>query len=248
LNTPPSSNFPGEGDVAFGILKNQDTCFSNNESSWGANDIFSGAELQAPISAIGYSPLESEDSVSIRLGLSELAFNYFENGACFKGGAQTRLVSFHGMAVAGKLSNDSSYCSSYVYQCVASNSGWPGCPATGSFVTLASGMFSIPAGHNGVVYFSARTNVQGDASDPGGDFYIGIRIDGIDVGSIGTQQLNYPNGASRRAVSASYLSASGGSSSNTLGVGSHSIEVYARATGSYIHLSATKGLTLVYFD
>ena len=150
------------------------------------------------------------------------------------------------MTVAGSHAVDSSACKTFVFQCVGSSSGWPGCPATGEGKVLASKSVYIPSGHHSVVLFSA-SRVQGDAADFGGNVSLEIAIDGVRRGSVGVQQLQYPQGSSSRTLTASYFCADGPDSSR-LNPGNHFVEVVAYAQGSFAHVSATKDLSLVYFD
>lgn len=253
-NTPATTN--SEGDAAWGIYlspstsaSNSQLCLGNDEASWSVNDLWRGAELHAPL--YGHAFHSVDPGNQIRLNVGELVFNdstnNFENAVCYRVGARTQLVSLWGMTIAGSQAVDSSDCRTFVFQCVGSSSSWPGCPATGQNKVLASKTIYVPSGHNGIVFFSAKTRVQGDSSDYGGNVFLEIHVDGVRRGSVGVQQLQYPNGSSSRTLTASYLSADGPDSSR-LAPGYHTVEVVARAQGSFAHVAATKDLPLVYFD
>lgn len=114
----------------------------------------------------------------------------------------------------------------------------------GTNTVIAETTVNIPNGHNGVVFFKATTRIQGDPSDIGGNISLWINIDGKDVGTIGVQQIKSPNSVSARMIAASYVS----SGNNKLSTGQHTVKVYAKADGKFIHLTGTNELPLVYFD
>lgn len=252
-NTPASTN--SEGDAAWGIYRssspytaNNQLCLGNDEASWSVNDLWRGAELQSPLYGHGYHLMNPGDE--LRLAVGELVFNdsinNFENAVCYRAGAGTQLISLYGMQISGSAPVDSSDCKTYVWNCVGSSIGWPGCPATGNAKVLAQKTINIPTGHNGIVFFSAKTRVQGAGTDSG-NVFLEIRVNGVRRGSVGVQQLKSPDGSSSRTLTASYLSADGPSSSR-LSPGNHTIQVVAYAQGTFDHVSATKDLPLVYFD
>jgi hypothetical protein len=117
-------------------------------------------------------------------------------------------------------------------------------PAVGTDVPLAAATLDLPAGHDGVVMFLAKTRVQGDLADAGGTASLHLALDGRPVGSIGVQQLAAPDGASQRTVAASYLAAG----DQALAPGRHTVVVYGRADGQFKHLAMVKDLNLIWFD
>ena len=84
----------------------------------------------------------------------------------------------------------------------------------------------------------------GDNADPGGLVQLWLTIDGIRRGSLGAQEIKAPSGVAQRTVSASYLSAGKGA----LKPGRHTVGVYARADGQFVHLSLVRDIPLVWFD
>lgn len=99
-------------------------------------------------------------------------------------------------------------------------------------VTIASKTINIPSDHNGVIFVSGKSRVQGIGPGTFETFRMGIRIDGVKVGTTGLQQLSGPGQEeSSRGVTASYVS-----SPNTLSPGNHTVEVYARTTGDFDHV------------
>ena len=110
------------------------------------------------------------------------------------------------------------------YFCVA---GWNGgtCGAENQPIEIASETFTVPASHDGIVYFSARVRAQGDPADGAGDVLLWIEIDGIQAGSHGVQQLGGAgNSVSQRSLCASYLA----TGANALAQGNHVVKLFAR--------------------
>ncbi len=206
------------------------------------NDIYSGAELQAPMYTHSLYSVSGNNTISLKA--SELSFIDHENEACYRIGAQTRLISLWGMQVTGGTVASSQSCYREDFVCVGSSSGSPGCLPAGSRTAIAITNFSVPAGHNGVILFMAKTRFQADANDQGGNALLWINVDGVDVGTVGVQQINDPNGESSRTATASYLAAG----SNRLSAGGHTVTVYASANGYFLHLAATKDLPLIFLD
>jgi hypothetical protein len=114
----------------------------------------------------------------------------------------------------------------------------------GTDVLLASQTINIPDHHSGVVMFAAKSRVQGDQTDAGGIIQMWLTVDGAPRGSVGLQQIKAPSGDSQRTISASYLAAG----SNRLTPGSHTIQVYGRAEGSFIHIVLLRDVPLIWFD
>lgn len=67
--------------------------------------------------------------------------------------------------------------------CVGSSSNWMGCPTVGTDVLLARATITVPASPAGVVMLLAKTRVQGDRSDLGGNARLWLTIDGRRRGS-----------------------------------------------------------------
>ena len=170
----------------------------------------------------------------------------------YKVGTNARLVTLTGgMTVYGKALNsnfnyqDDGLYRRFAYVCIGTNGENPACPPEGTEVVLAEGTVSIPTGHNGVVLFSAKTRVQGDATDGGGTVYLYIKIDGVVKGSLGIQQLSpAPYADSTRTICASYLS----TATDALSVGNHTVQVIGKAAGDFKNLSMNACLPLLWFD
>ncbi|MGH9622734.1 MAG: hypothetical protein ACRD4G_00150 [Bryobacteraceae bacterium] len=216
----------------------------NNSSSWSDNDMFTGAELQAPMYNQGFFNT-SPGQHKVSLDATAEPYGSTPDNVWYRVGAGSRLILLNGgMTVAGKVTPDTQVNHRFDYRCIGSSQGWPGCPSTGTDVVLDDVTISIPQGHNGVVMFSGMTRVQGDTSDGGGNVSIWITIDGVPVSSHGVQQLDYPNGDSTRTICTSYLAAG----SNALSPGNHDVQLHAEASGGFIHLSVTQDLPLIWFD
>jgi len=236
------------GDAMFGIYVNGVNP-GNNVSTWSDNDLGDVApnapENQAPLFNQAFlSPRSGNTTVS--LIATEFPWGSgMENPVVYYVGAGTRLVSLlGGMTVAGSAILSSKVNNWEDYICIGSSQGWPFCPAANTDVVLASSVINIPAGHNGIVLFTAKTRAQGDPSDPTGLVTLSISIDGRTYSSVGIQQLNAPDVPSQRTICSSVLTAG----SHALASGNHTVQVHTKAAGNFIHMSALKDVPLIWFD
>jgi hypothetical protein len=246
----------GHGDALLG-LQADGVCQDTHSASWGVTDIDPDAELQAPLMLHGVHRLLPGQQRALTLVGSELAFGSdqagspsgaHENGVCW-GLGSARLQSASGGGVAGAASTGTNrFCSTYTWRCVATTIGTTGCPAAGSDVVIASAWVQIPAGHDGIVLFNARTRIQADNSDSQATVVLGIRVDGQPVAATGMQQLAAGAAQASRTLSASYLSAPD-SPGDRLAVGVHLVEVTINVSGaSLAHPSVPTDLALTWFD
>ena len=246
----------GRGDALLG-LRADGVCPSTHSASWSVNDIDPDAEMQAPLMLHGVQRLLPGQQRMLALVGSELAFGSdqagspsgpHENGVCW-GLGSARMLSASGGGVVGAASSGApQFCATYTWRCVASTIGALGCPPAGSDVVIASTMVQIPAGHDGIVLFNARTRIQAGNSDSQATAVLGIRVNGQSVGAIGIQQLAAGAAQASRTLSASYLSAPG-TPSGALAVGTHLIEVTVNVSGaSLVHPSVPMDLALTWFD
>lgn len=235
-----------DGDALWGIyLDGLEQ--SNSTFSWTNNDMYAPAELQAPMFGQAYfTPASGSHSVSLEA--TAMPYMSGQDLVAYIIGAGTRLITLRdGMTVVGSA-YDTSLTYGYKrwnYKCIAADASmpWPGCPTTGSEVVIASANVTIPSGHNGVVFFEAKTRIQGDTSDVGGNSLLYLKINGVIKGSTGVQQLNNGDASSQRTLCASYLSAGA-----PLPPGTYTVQAIAKATGSYHHLSVVADLPLIWFD
>lgn len=240
--------YGGYGDPMWGIFLNGAEPNIAN-MTWTINDMYTGAELQAPMFTQALFDLPAGNH-AVSLQASESPYdNGLVNNVKYKIGANTRLVTLSGgMQVVGSALNpNASYYTPnrrYAYVCIGSSIGTAGCPAAGTETVLGEGIIDIPSGHNGVVLISAKSRVQGDQSDIGGTVELYLKVDGVVVGSWGVQQLAAPDSVSTRTISASYLA----SGANALSPGAHTIEVIGRASGSFKHLSMNADMPALWFD
>ncbi len=243
--TPPFITY-GEGDASWIIRSGTSQCVNIDSGTQATNDLWHGAEKHAPFYLHAYDTIAANSSKQFNLAMGELAFDTSENGVCYRAGSNTRLITLSGMSMAGVVASASQNCASYNYQCISSTSGSP-CLPTGTPVTVAQTTITVPPGHNGIIYFTAKAPIQGDPSDGGGTTFLAINIDGVDRGSYGVQVLASPDSVSRRVLTASYLSASGPNSA-PLAPGTHTIKAVMSAVGNFKHVSTTKDAILAYFD
>jgi hypothetical protein len=236
---------PGSyGDAMIGIyLDGQNP--GNDRSTWSVNDLWTGAETQAPFFAHAFLPALGPGAHTVSLDATEFPWTGSEDTVHYKVGAGSALVVARGgLVVRGSAPVSAAKDDSIDYVGVGTDQGWPGVPAVGTDVDLATATFTVPAGHSGVVLFTTRSRVQGDGADLGGTVTLRLVLDGAPVGSVGLQQLAKPDCVSQRTIGASYLAAGVGA----LAPGQHTIRAVARAEGSFIHLAMNKDLPLLWFD
>lgn len=227
------------GDMMLGIYKNGEA-LPTDQGVWSVNDGFDGCERQAPMYNHAY--INAVGNQTITLDASEIPWpvnseNLGENPARFQVGADTSLVVLNGeMAVSGSAPQSTSVNDCWNWRNIGTGSG--------EAVAIASSVVHIPEGHNGVVMFQAKTRFQGDISDVGGNGFLWLNIDGVDVGSMGVQEIVNGAGNSQRTACASYLSAGSGA----LAPGNHVVTVYAKAQGSFAHLCTSTDVPLIWFD
>lgn len=236
-----SYKYCGEGDALWGIFLNDEDCINNGSSQWSVNDILRSAEQEAPMFLHSLHTLTGKNSISLKAG--ELSFTYFENPVCYKVDNSTKLISLYGMNIAGKVSITNTYCNREEWGVFGSYSDKKYPPIDIPHEIISKDI-EIPEGHNGVLLFLVKFRLQPDQKDIGGLAKLWLNIDGIDVGTIGVQGYKKPNGDSSRTISASYLS----SGNSALSVGKHTIKVYLKAEGNFMHIAHSLDLPLVYFD
>jgi hypothetical protein len=231
------------GDAMWGIYV--DGAYRGNGAGlWTVNDIWSGAETQAPMFTHAFVTGLAAGTHTFSLDATEFPWGSTEETVIYKVGAGTRLVALRGMAVRGSSPQSTVLHDTTDYFCIGTSTGWPGVPTVGTNVLLAQAPVNIPPGHSGVVMFIAKTRVQGDQTDAGGTVSLWIAIDGVKVSNDGIQQLAYPCSSSQRTVTASYLS----TGASALSAGTHTVQVFGKATGSFLHLCMNKDLPLLWFD
>lgn len=256
------------GDGMMGISLNGNQCPLTSQASWSVNDLWVGAEFQAPV----FSQAFWRGEGSIRPHLNAGAFPWDKpirpDPVKFCLGSTTTFLGLNFPAIAGGiyLTSDGKTpsCNVIDYICVGSTSKdyssemtslgnswphgviatWPGCPEISTHKIIAEGDILIPADHDGVVALFAKTRVQADETDEGGNVFLGINVDGVQKGFIGVQEIKKGQGASQRTVGASFLS----NGTGKLIPGLHHIQIWMMAIGSFKHVTAVRDLPFVYFD
>jgi len=234
------------GDAMWGLYVDGSEP-SNAVMTWSDNDMWTGAELQAPMFNQSYLTMPA---ATHSVSLEATSEPWIGDRVSYRVGANTRLISLTGgvtVSGVGLNSNSALYGPSYILKgvCVGTNGFNPGnCPPDGTEVVVGQQSFTIPPGHNGVVMFTAKSRVQGDPADAGGTVQFHIKIDGNPVGNDGIQQLAAPDSVSTRTISASYLAAG----SNQLAPGAHTVQVVGIATGSFRNLVLLADAPVIWFD
>jgi hypothetical protein len=241
-----------DGDGMLGIYL--DGKHPGPESSlWTVNDICTCAEVEAPMFTHALLR-DGRRSSSVSLDATEFPWSIpppaREDPAIFTVQPSATLVVLNGgMQLVGAARSLLPFFPNDVGTvsdgwCIGTSSGWSGCPSVGTNVLLAQARIAVPAGHPGVVMLLAKTRVQGDESDRGGNARLWLTVDGKPRGSVGVQQLAEPFSVSGRTIAASYLAAG----SERLRPGTHVVRVYGRAEGSFVHLVYLRDLPLLWFD
>jgi hypothetical protein len=246
----------GFGDALLGLYGNS-ICQATENASWSVNDLHPDAELQGAMMLHSAHALQPGESLLSSLIGSELAFGSdqagspsgaHENGVCWALGS-ARLISATAGAVNGRAaSGPNQLCATYTWRCVATTQGSPSCPPAGTDVPLTSAQIAIPQGHDGIVLFNARSRIQADNSDGFATAVLGLKVNGIDRGALGVQQLADGAGEASRTLSASLLTAPD-APGGVLSPGLHHVEVYMRMSGDRLRFpSAPRDLALTWFD
>jgi len=220
-------------------------------SLWTVNDLCTCAEVEAPMFTHALLRGGSRSS-SVSLDATEFPWPRpaRENTAIFTvRPSATAVVLNGGMQLIGAARSRLQFFPDTVGTvsdgwCMGSSSGWISCPPVGTDVLLAQAAITVPASHPGVVMLLAKSRVQGDKSDRGGNARLWLTVDGKRRGSVGVQQLASPFSVSQRTIAASYLAAG----DESLRPGTHVVRVYGRAEGSFIHLFFLRDLPLLWFD
>lgn len=231
-----------DGDPFWLLYINGNDIVWNNQTLHSDNDLWTYAEAgNAPMMTYGFfDHLTEWAQTTISLDASAEPWSFCCNTVKYKIGAGSGLVALSGLSIMERAVLSSAINTPLEYICVASSSGWSGCPPAGAPYSFAQQRFTIPSGHGGDVYIMAKALVQADENDKGGIVFYQIRLDGNLVGSVGVQELKTGDTVSTRTISASHLATG-------LSAGSHLAEVIVTAQGSFIHLAFTRDLPLVVF-
>jgi hypothetical protein len=220
-------------------------------SLWTTNDLCVCAEVEAPLFTHALLANGSATS-SVSLDATEPPWSSAqgENPSIYAVEPTATLVLLRGgmrdVGAARSLLRSFPDLAGGVYDhwCVGSSSPWPDCPTVGTAVLLAAATINVPTGSAGVVMMVAKARMGGDRADGGGIARLWITVDGKRRGSTGLQQLRGPYVESGRTMSASYLAAGG----QHLRPGKHTIRVFGRADGTFLHLAYMRDVPLIWFD
>ena len=220
-----------------------------SQSVWTNNDGYDVIERRAPMYAHAYFDTGTSHFISLNASLYPWSVNGQADDVTYRIDKGAKLLSLAGgMTLFGKALSlwnapqDESHFGSF--WCIGSSQNWPGCPQAGSDVKLASAMISVPATHHGEVFFTSKIRMQGDHTDGGGNVFLYLKVDGHATGTYGVQGITAYDGESQRTLTTSYFSAG----SRRLAPGTHVIEAWTKATGTFIHMTASADLPLIYFD
>ena len=220
------------------------------QATWTNNDYFPAIEKAAPMFSQSLFASSGSDNISLIATVYPWIVNGGHNLVTYTVNKPSLVSVYGGMRVYG--SSPSQFLSPSSYNtvwfgsasCIGTNQNWPGCPAVGTPVLLASQTIDVPFGHSGEVLFMAKTRMQGDKSDGGGQVVLYINIDGNNTPTTGVQGITSADGESQRTLSTSYFA----TGNNRLAPGTHTVQVYVAAQGSFIHMTVANDLPLVWFD
>ena len=225
---------PWSPNMAFG---------AQHYAQYTVNDIFSGAEFEAPMYCQGvHDPDLWGPGPGGVFSLVATEFPFCVDGSPssanfveYTVGGTATLVAVHGgIQVHGHIGTDLPTHTLNEYVCIGTTAASAGCPPSGEPVVIARCPVEIPKGHDGIVFFSARGRCQGDIRDAGGTVKLWIEIDGVPMSSVGVQGLGGSGtSVSQRTLAASYLA----TGNEALTPGIHEVGLVAEVTGSFFHLS-----------
>lgn len=242
------------GDAMWGIFLNGREP-PLHSATWSINDLFVGAEVQAPMFAQALFPSPPHGS-SVQLVASESPYYRprmaSTNNVRYRVGASTGLVTLAGgMQVVGRgYAPAHDYVTRgryrrYAYVCIGTNGFRPEkCPPMGTGVVLARGSACVPPGHDGEVLFASRTRIQGDDNDDGGTVSLSLRVDGREVARNSQTLGPKPHAVSTRTIGTSWLAAG----TEALAPGCHVVEAIGHAEGDFRNISLNADLPLLWFD
>lgn len=252
----PTASAGFMGDAMWGILYDNNFVgwsgtLGSTAVQWGVNDLFTGAELQAPMFTQAYFGATTVGNHTLSLAATEFPWSKGlspaqncgdgdgEDCVSYRVGAQSSLVVLAGgLTVRGALNP----------LCAASCGDQVILPI-GTDFKLAQRTISIPLGHSGTVMMLAKARFQGQGANnaAGGLARLFLKVDNVARGSVGVQDVGYPNVESQRTLSASYMAVG----ATKLSVGSHTISVYMRLDGTFSTSPppfTNKEIALIYFD
>jgi hypothetical protein len=238
-----------DGDAMIGIYRNG-AHPDPVASLWSVNDICTCAETEGPLFTQAFLAGGGRKRRVVSLDASELPWwtSLGENPASYSVAAGARLLVLNGMHLAGRAppiadGYPDERGTATDFWCLASDRGWPGCAPVETDVLVAQGVLNVAPDASGVVMFAAKSRVQADNADAGGTVSMWLTLDGERVGATGVQELRSPSSVSQRTIAASYLAAG----SARLQPGPHVVRLYARADGSFVHVSLVRDLPLMWF-
>jgi len=235
------------GDAMWGIYL--DGAFGGRDlATWSVNDLFRKSELTAPMYVHAFLPggagAVSLEATEFPLLAKWEAEEHEIRYDVLAGGCTKLIVLGGGLSVCGRASSSTPGKEQHIedFQDIGGTSRES--PPLKTWQLVAAGTVAIPPDHNGIVFFTAKARFQGDSADLGGFGRLRIKVDEEWRGSLGIQQLKRPNCISQRTACASYLA----TGTAALSPGSHAVEAWAKADGSFKHLSVHREAILIWFD
>lgn len=235
----------GTGDAMAGITLDG-ACPQYDQQSWTVNDIYHGAEMQSPIYShalnLGHATVKTPQAfASVFPWIAQRVPDPVE----FTIDPGATLVSIEDPNILGSaVANTyvSSPCTTTISVCLGNGTG---CPSLGSKVVIAESIINIPSISDGIVMVMAKARGQPTSQDAvGGTLLLGISVDGLDVGSLGVQDISSFASDSQRTLTASHLF----DYQHRLSAGQHKVQIWMKAIGFQKRVSTFLDLPLLFFD
>lgn len=245
-----SANAYGNGgDAMMGITLDGASCPWSGDQNWSVNDIVDHAERQAPFFVAALSTDTSATNPAGAASVFPWPLQNLVDPVRYQIASGAMFISIEHPHILGAGYNSefrNRPCNTSMYRCIASTEGYSFCPNIGERSTIASAEVNIDEKSDGVLMIIATTVPTADHNDKGGTVYLGLRIDGVDVGSVGMQELPLISVESARTLTASYLA----DNEHKLAPGRHLIEswMYAEEGSSFKWISVPKELSILFFD
>lgn len=180
-----------------------------DKSSWSVNDVWTGAELTAPVYNHAYFPAMS-GTHNVSLIATEFPWtgpgapNGGEDSVVYNIKTGAKLVVLKGgMQVKGRGTVGTGTNNWADWACLSASVSKPWCVVVGTPVVITQGQVCVPAGHSGVVFLTGKTRIQAATTD-NATFLLWIQINGH-TGTTSVQQVKNPDGSSERTLTASYM-------------------------------------------
>ncbi|MGN6103304.1 MAG: hypothetical protein ACTHOR_19380 [Devosia sp.] len=244
-----ASIFGDGGDAMLGIAGDKAACPWTAEQSWSVQDMASQAELGAPVFVPSILGANTPSTPTAIASVFPWPLQNMVDPVRYRVARGATLVAIERPHLLGAGYNEGFRnlpCATSLYRCFASSRGYDFCPKIGERSIVGRTRVRIGPDSDGVLMVMASTTPTADHNDKGGTVLFGLSIDGVDVGSVGRQELIGDGHESARRLVASYLA----DTDHPLAPGDHVIEAWINSTpgSDFKWASVPNDLTLLFFD